>query len=94
MVLWFLSVLQALRDICELSVVDPTSITKAWREGHVIVIICLIFTLEGKLNWVNVGGGVTYWYQSMVQILRVDGIDACSYACIVMLMVIVREVIV
>jgi len=50
------------------------------------------------------GGGVTDWYQSMIQILGLDGwnvfvMHSCQclcgcYACIVMVMVIVHEVIV
>jgi len=36
-----------------------------------------------------VGGGVTYWYQSMVEILGLDGLDACRYAFIVMVIVVV-----
>ena len=34
------------------------------------------------------------WYQSMFQTLGPDGLDACCYACIVMVMVVMQKVIV
>lgn len=70
--------------------VDSISLRLSRRLIHVIIAIPLMFTLESEWKWVDMGGGITEWYQSFrFQTLGPYVLDACFYACVVMVKVVV-----